>query len=72
MKIEFNQAAMRKLEKDIEKKFEAAVTKHPFKNGDSVSEIENTLDKLIKSVGATINSKGLKDKAQEIFDKLNK
>lgn len=72
VKVTFNKGALRKLEKEIQKKFEVAASKHPFKKGESLAEIEKTLADLVKSIGGSINADGLKRKAKEIFDKLNK
>ncbi|MFF5793905.1 hypothetical protein ACFY5D_17825 [Paeniglutamicibacter sp. NPDC012692] len=72
MEIKFNKDALKKLEAELGKKFDELVAKHPFKKGDSLHHIEETLTSLLKKVGGALSPATLKEKAKEIFDKLNK
>lgn len=72
MDIKFTKDALKKLEAELGQKFEDLVAKHPFKKDDSLHHIEETLAALLKKVGGTLGPAAVKEKAQEIFDQLNK
>ncbi|MFF5794621.1 hypothetical protein ACFY5D_21465 [Paeniglutamicibacter sp. NPDC012692] len=72
MEIKFTKDTLKKLEAELGKKFEDLVAKHPFKKGDSLQHIEETLVSLLKKVGGALGPAAVKEKAKEIFDKLNK
>lgn len=70
--IKINQAALRKMEKQVEDAYAKAAKRHPINADDTEADIRRKLTQTAKDAGITPDTAGIRQKAREIHKDLNK